>query len=217
VIIICPNCSTSFGVPDEVIPDAGRSVKCSKCANIWHVKKPEEPIRPLETTQTEKPIEKDATPSNLPIIHETESHFQWIFSFFALMVISSFITFIIYFEPITSDPLGEKIIYSLGFSDTKHFAIQDIRIRTAKYSGKYAIYLKYRIYNNSSEVQNTPWVRIKFFDKENKLFYTHIGTNSRFKFQEFQNVPTRAEFKDLSSEVSRIEIALGNKIELYSR
>jgi predicted Zn finger-like uncharacterized protein len=216
VIIICPNCSTSFGVPDEVIPDAGRSVKCSKCANIWHVKKPEE--QKIETEKAHiSPVAEEYIPQNLPAIQETEGHFQWIFSFFALVIITSFITFIVYFEPITSNPIGEKIIAGLGFSDTKHFAIQDIRIRTAKYSGKYAIYLKYRIYNNSSEIQNTPWVRIKFFDKENKLFYTHIGTNSRFKFQEFQNVPTRAEFKDLSKEVSRIEIALGNKIELYSR
>ena len=215
MIIICPNCSTSFSVPDEVIPDIGRNVKCSKCANIWHVHKPETKTPDIENlTSTEKVI---AAQHSLPVLHEVEHNFQWIFSFFGLLVISSFIIFILYFEPMTSNKTSAKIVHSLGFSDTKHFAIQDIRIRTAQYSGKYSVFLKYRLYNNSSEIQSTPWVRIRFFDQENKLFYTHIGTNSRFKFREFQNVPTKAEFKDLSREVSKIEIALGNKIELYSR
>jgi predicted Zn finger-like uncharacterized protein len=215
VIIICPSCNTSFGVPDEVIPDLGRNVKCSKCANIWHVQKPAALIKPIMP----EPVKREEIINNhsLPAIHEIDNNFQWIFSFFGLLIMSFFVVFILYFEPITSNSVGEKFIHALGFADTKHFAIQDIRIRTAKYSGKYSIFLKYRIYNNSAQIQNTPWVRIQFFDRDNKLFYTHIGTNSRFKFQEFQNVPTKAEFQDLSREVARIEIALGNKIELYTR
>ena len=225
MIITCSNCTASFSVPDEVIPDVGRNVKCSKCANIWYVQKQnnQSQIIPQESPEivTEVKTSSDSTMSeqaeNLPAIQEPENNLQWIFSSFGLLLAILFSTFILYFNILTSYEKGAEIAAKIGFSDTKNFAIQDIRIRTAKYSGKYAILLKYRIYNNSDQIRQTPWVRMQFFDNDNKLFYTHIGTNSRFKFQGFQIVPTKAEFKDLTREVSRIEIALGNKIELYTR
>ncbi len=44
MIIECPNCHTKFNVKDELIPEEGRKVKCSKCKNIFiaHKTKPEE-------------------------------------------------------------------------------------------------------------------------------------------------------------------------------
>jgi predicted Zn finger-like uncharacterized protein len=39
MIIECPNCHTKFNVKDELIPEEGRKVKCSKCGNIFIVQK----------------------------------------------------------------------------------------------------------------------------------------------------------------------------------
>jgi predicted Zn finger-like uncharacterized protein len=37
MILTCPNCATRFGVPDQVLQPAGRTVKCGRCAHLWFV------------------------------------------------------------------------------------------------------------------------------------------------------------------------------------
>ena len=34
--LICPNCSTEYAVPEDMIPDAGRDVQCEECLHVWH-------------------------------------------------------------------------------------------------------------------------------------------------------------------------------------
>jgi len=36
MILTCPNCGTSFNVPDGAIGPDGRKVKCANCAHMWH-------------------------------------------------------------------------------------------------------------------------------------------------------------------------------------
>lgn len=33
--LTCPNCNTSFSVPDAALQPAGRTVRCSRCAHVW--------------------------------------------------------------------------------------------------------------------------------------------------------------------------------------
>ncbi len=42
MIIECPRCHTKFNVKDELIPEDGRKVKCSKCKHIFIAKKAKE-------------------------------------------------------------------------------------------------------------------------------------------------------------------------------
>ena len=39
MIISCENCSKTFNVKDELIPNNGRMLKCSKCGHKWFFKK----------------------------------------------------------------------------------------------------------------------------------------------------------------------------------
>ena len=39
MIITCENCSKTFDVKDELIPEKGRMLKCSKCEYKWFFKK----------------------------------------------------------------------------------------------------------------------------------------------------------------------------------
>ena len=34
--VTCPSCSSSFNVPDDMIPSLGRKLRCSKCKHQWH-------------------------------------------------------------------------------------------------------------------------------------------------------------------------------------
>ena len=38
MIIECPNCNKKFNLDGKLIPEKGRSLKCSGCAHIWHYK-----------------------------------------------------------------------------------------------------------------------------------------------------------------------------------
>ncbi|SON57912.1 family finger-like domain protein [Hartmannibacter diazotrophicus] len=40
--IICPNCATSYALPDGAIGSAGRNVRCKKCQTVWLAKPPED-------------------------------------------------------------------------------------------------------------------------------------------------------------------------------
>ncbi len=38
MIIECPNCSKKFNLDENLIPQNGRTLKCSSCSHIWHHK-----------------------------------------------------------------------------------------------------------------------------------------------------------------------------------
>ena len=38
MIIECPNCSKKFNLDEKLIPQNGRTLKCSSCSHIWHQK-----------------------------------------------------------------------------------------------------------------------------------------------------------------------------------
>ena len=40
MIIECPNCNKRFIIDKKLIPENGRTLKCSSCDNIWHYKIP---------------------------------------------------------------------------------------------------------------------------------------------------------------------------------
>ena len=38
MIIECPNCNKKFSIDKKLIPENGRTLKCSSCDHIWHYK-----------------------------------------------------------------------------------------------------------------------------------------------------------------------------------
>ena len=40
MIIECPNCNKNFSLDKKLIPENGRTLKCSNCDHIWHFKIP---------------------------------------------------------------------------------------------------------------------------------------------------------------------------------
>ena len=214
MIITCTNCSTKFSVPDAVIPTTGRNVKCSKCANIWHVEKSQEMIEKERMQKLQKKI-FTATP-NLPAVRSDYGNLAWIFSFILLSFLTIGINIVTHFHLLCSIPINHKLLSKFDLCTNNQFKLQDIRIQGIQSDKTYSVNLKYKIQNNADKQSETPWIRIKFFDKNDKVFYTHMGTNDKFKFQPKQIVPSKAQFKNLKYKVEKIEIALGNKIELYT-
>ena len=57
MIVTCPNCETSYNLPDEKVPASGAKVKCSKCAHVFKVEVP--PASPED--EFEALLEEDAS------------------------------------------------------------------------------------------------------------------------------------------------------------
>ena len=62
--IICPNCETSFEVPEGAIKEDGRKLKCSRCEHRWHQmpveaeeEETEQPFAMFGTGEADKPPE----------------------------------------------------------------------------------------------------------------------------------------------------------------
>src|SRR5690606_9699890 len=63
ITISCPSCQTSFPVDPDKIPEGGVRVRCSACAHVFRVDKPEpEPVAMVTLVpEPEPPIEPEAT------------------------------------------------------------------------------------------------------------------------------------------------------------
>ncbi len=62
MIIVCPECSTTFNVNSDRIPDGGARVRCARCQHVFLVEKSLEPEVP-ETEEAEVFTEDPASDS----------------------------------------------------------------------------------------------------------------------------------------------------------
>ena len=63
--ITCPNCNTSYQVPDDYIGAEGRSVKCANCGDTWHAVPA--PKAPSKAAPKKAPPPKAATAAKEPL------------------------------------------------------------------------------------------------------------------------------------------------------
>jgi predicted Zn finger-like uncharacterized protein len=57
--IICPHCSTSYGINAASLGEAGRTVRCSRCKEVW-LARPEDAVEFAETAPAMASAEQDA-------------------------------------------------------------------------------------------------------------------------------------------------------------
>src|SRR4051812_47099296 len=51
MLITCPNCSSSFRIPNDALGMTGRMLRCGKCSHTWH----QDPVPP-EPPPRERPL-----------------------------------------------------------------------------------------------------------------------------------------------------------------
>ena len=45
--IVCPHCTTSYAIKLETLGEAGRTVRCSRCKEVW-LARPEDAVEPVD-------------------------------------------------------------------------------------------------------------------------------------------------------------------------
>jgi predicted Zn finger-like uncharacterized protein len=63
MIVECEHCHTKYNVDETKIPEAGVRVRCNKCQNVIHIKKPEPTPKPAEPEIKLEPTAKPEAPT----------------------------------------------------------------------------------------------------------------------------------------------------------
>ena len=68
--IVCPHCTTSYAIKLETLGEAGRTVRCSRCKEVW-LARPEDAVEPVAT----EAVMAEASPT--PARREADLAAQW--------------------------------------------------------------------------------------------------------------------------------------------
>lgn len=216
MIIVCPNCSTSFIIPDQALGDEGRKVKCSKCQHVWHATK----SNAKEKHYAEAPaVAVKAIPVNsaLPAVAQEKFPVMALLSTIFLFILIMFTIFFFHSETLRNTEFGFNLLEKLRLHSTEGFVLKEIHVKSEIKAQKPSITLGYKIVNNSDFIQPMPLIRIRLLNETGKVLHSYIRTDSNYEFQPFSQLSPRTEFLDVSSDTRKVEIALGNRLELYHR
>ena len=68
--IVCPHCTTSYAIKLETLGQAGRTVRCSRCKEVW-LARPEDAVAPVAA----EPVMAEASPT--PARREADPAAEW--------------------------------------------------------------------------------------------------------------------------------------------
>jgi predicted Zn finger-like uncharacterized protein len=197
--ITCPGCKTRFAVTAEQIGNNGRKVKCSKCFHIWHQK-------PLGQVKIEPKVELVSTKTpplgngiNLPVLLPIKVPAHLLYGLPILLVSMIIFMVAILFQ-------GSFVIPSI--LNNKDLTISDIY--NQQELGKTTI--NYKVTNLSNKSIKIPLIRIRVFDKNNRLINSRIENHNNIKLSPSQNVIINTELGDVPPHAN-IDIMIGNKLD----
>lgn len=201
--ITCPECSTNFTVSQELIGECGRKVKCSKCSYIWHQYLENQirldPTRSKEVITDNKTIKSNGVnlPALLPIRMPQSSNISPLI----LISLILFLSLLLFHER-----LGINLS-----DDFKDLNINDIKIVRNIEEGK--IIINYNITNMVDQTISIPLIRVRLFDKDNKLIDTQIVKEENLTLGPKKYINLQSEFFSNQDATTKIDISLGNKLD----
>lgn len=203
--ISCPECDAKFVVRPEQIGKNGRKVRCSKCAHVWHQKlRNDIKIEPILTAQAiqEIPLGNGVNlPALLPIRIPA-----YLYSL-PLLLIAMIILMLVMMFP---HKVGIETMLSYD-----HLSIKDIKIENRTDIEK--ITISYKVLNSSIDEAKVPLVRIRLFDKNNRVLRSHIVDHTQINLAPKQYLLIKTEFAPAPPSTESIDIMLGNKLDFILR
>ena len=203
--IACPECDTRFAVTTEQIGSYGRKVKCSKCSHIWHQRFDKhlriEPILEPATVNLVSPGNGVNLPALLPIKMPI-----YLYGFPVLLIAMIIFMVVTLFQ----DNLGLSSIFN-----NKALSIHDLQVTSNKELGK--LIVNYKVLNSSDKNVKMPLVRIRLFDKNNRVIKSRVDDYNNINLSPSQNVHINTEFVPIPPSTENIDIMIGNKLDFILR
>jgi predicted Zn finger-like uncharacterized protein len=207
MIITCPNCSTNFSVPQKAIGEAGKKVKCTKCAHIWF----QEPIKVKKMDIDELlKVEHQPVPenSNLPVKRISSGVRLSLIAasvVFALLSVGVFWAHGYQANPTVQALIGAEDVSSLSFSKLS----LDSQVNDSKMDFKLSGFIK----NTSAEVVKVPSLAIKVQSKGDREMAASEMKIEAETIEPGASVPFSADINRISGSADKIIILLANKLE----
>jgi predicted Zn finger-like uncharacterized protein len=203
--IACPECDTRFVVTAEQIGKHGRKVKCSKCSHIWHQRLNNH----LRMEPVLEPVAIKLTPLgngvNLPALLPIKIP-PYLYGLPVLLIAMIIFMVVTLFQ----DNFGLSSILN-----NKDLSIRDLQITNNKKLGK--LIVNYKVLNSSDKNVKMPLVRIRLFDKDNRVIKSRIDDYSKINLSPSQNVSINTEFVPAPPSTENIDIMIGNKLDFILR
>lgn len=203
--ISCPECDTKFVLTPEQIGAEGRRVKCSKCSHVWHQKLDAnvkiEPLlspMPMQDIQLGNGVNLPALlPIKIPV---------YMYVMPVLLLIATLFMLVAMFP----DKLGIESILS-----NKHLSVKDITVNHQKDLGK--ITVSYKVFNASNKEAKMPLIRVRLFDKSNRVLKSSIVDHTQIDLAPKQYLLIKTEFAPAPPSAESVDVMIGNKIDFIFR
>lgn len=204
--ISCPECEAKFVVRPDQIGQNGRKVKCSKCSHIW-LQKPNNDMK-IEPVLTPMPASAEiplGNGVNLPALLPVKIPVYLYALPFVLITMILGLVFLMFPAKLGFDTM----------LDNKHLSVKDIKIDNQKEIDK--ITVSYKVLNSSEKEATMPLVRIRLFDKNNRVIKTHVVDHSNIDLSPKQYVLIKTEFVPAPPSTESVDIMIGNKLDFFLR
>lgn len=221
MILQCPECSARFAVPDTLMPPEGRTVKCGRCAHLWHA----EGVAPSEESFAELAQqvameEAPVIPSRLPVRQKPPLR-PWPFmaGAGALAALWLLFAFIAYYPSWIKLPILEDLYETFGITSTEGLVFEDVTMqRSTNEAGKTKFLLAGSITNRWAGMRLVPTVRVQLKDRDGETIWAReydvnekIGPGEPYAFR-IDNVET-----SFADRVSSVVLDVGHPLQLMMR
>jgi predicted Zn finger-like uncharacterized protein len=235
MILDCPACHARFLVADSAIPAAGRTVRCGKCANQWHVAPPESvalaeaALAALTaadgdaTKLPQPPVDEVVKPlapgANVPALSRRKLHAKpFIIATPLIAATWLVLALIAYFPSWLDAPVASSVYKSMGIKTTQGLVFSDVTMEREQEGSKTRFVIAGSVSNHASDARTVPDVRVTLKDKDGKPIWgreypvgVEIAAGSVYPFR-ITNVET-----SFAGSVASIVLDLGHPLELAMR
>lgn len=233
MILQCPQCNARFMVPDAQIPADGRTVKCGRCANMWHVHSPNPvPIEGFEAAVEETvaptmpadapPADEAVTPPEqmqLPAVRKRKFPVRpFKIAVPVLALTWAVLAIFAYFPTAQYKPVLKNIYGMLGVTDTRGLVFDALTMERQDDDTKTRFMLSGSIANHAATERVLPSVRVELKDQQGKVVWSR-GYEVNLTLKAGQVYPFRIDNVETSfaNRVATIVLDIGNSFELMVR
>ncbi len=221
----CCECSTRFVIQDSKI-GLGRTVRCGVCRYEWFQEGNHNTSAYDQDNFLPAPDRLEPLPegSNVPAIIKGHSIF-WQAILKALRPVSvilitiGILAFLLMAQNYVVNfiPFAQNIYNYIGFSDNKDLVLDAVSFerKNGEYSNNFII--KGYITNNSNAEKLVPDMAIKIYSKEGNLLEKRLISGTKTVIKPKKDVYFAQNLEDVGSNANKIQIDIGNKIELLLR